>query len=451
MKQGKKTATGNENSTPKNGTLSFGKEGLARMFTSIGFLFVLIVCVFLSLQCGTVGQSRFFKDQAYHFQTLRALNDIRTDGADTGEVLETIRQIREGDSENWFLSWEKLAMRVLERAEKIQDPLSRGYAYLRAHNYIRTAEFFLSPEDERRLPSFQKGVNLFYKGLDILEVRYERIKVSYEDKQLNAVYYPGPIGSEKKPLIVLVGGFDSTLEELYFVLVKSAYDRGYSVLTYEGPGQGSVIRTQDLGFTPEWEKPTKNVIDTFLSKHPKPKAMILMGMSLGGYFAPRAAAFDDRFEGVVSYDVLYDFGEVAERTVPNFVLWLKERKYDGLIELLVSIKSYFSPSFDWGVKNGRWTMKTANARETLDAFSAYSLESIAPKIKQDVLILAGTEDHFIPLKQVEDFRSKLKNARSVTTVIYDRASGGAEHCQFGAQALWQADFFDWMMRFKNQK
>ncbi|RHX90096.1 dipeptidyl aminopeptidase [Leptospira stimsonii] len=421
------------------------------MFTSIGFLFVLIVCVFLSLQCGTVGQSRFFKDQAYHFQTLRALNDIRTDGADTGEVLETIRQIREGDSENWFLSWEKLAMRVLERAEKIQDPLSRGYAYLRAHNYIRTAEFFLSPEDERRLPSFQKGVNLFYKGLDILEVRYERIKVSYEDKQLNAVYYPGPIGSEKKPLIVLVGGFDSTLEELYFVLVKSAYDRGYSVLTYEGPGQGSVIRTQDLGFTPEWEKPTKNVIDTFLSKHPKPKAMILMGMSLGGYFAPRAAAFDDRFEGVVSYDVLYDFGEVAERTVPNFVLWLKERKYDGLIELLVSIKSYFSPSFDWGVKNGRWTMKTANARETLDAFSAYSLESIAPKIKQDVLILAGTEDHFIPLKQVEDFRSKLKNARSVTTVIYDRASGGAEHCQFGAQALWQADFFDWMMRFKNQK
>ncbi|AOP36026.1 dipeptidyl aminopeptidase [Leptospira tipperaryensis] len=407
--------------------------------------------MFVLFQCGRVGQARFFQDQAYHFQTLRALNDIRTDGADTGEVLETIRHIKEGDSESWFLSWEKLAEQVLKRAEKIQDPMSRGYAFLRAHNYIRTAEFFLSPEDERRLPSFQKGVNLFYKGLDTLEVRYERIKVSYEGKQLNAVYYPGPIGSEKKPLIVLVGGFDSTLEELYFVLVKSAYDRGYSVLTYEGPGQGSAIRTQDLGFTPEWEKPTKSVIDTFLSKHSKPTTMILVGMSLGGYLAPRAAAFDDRFAGVVSYDVLYNFGEVAENAVPGFVLWLRKHKYDGLIEFLVSIKSTFSPSFAWGVKNGRWTMKTASSRETLDAFANYSLETIAPKIKQDVLILAGTEDHFIPLKQVEDFKSKLTNARSLTTVIYDRTSGGAEHCQLGAQTLWQADFFDWMMKFNNVK
>jgi dienelactone hydrolase len=74
----------------------------------------------------------------------------------------------------------------------------------------------------------------------------------------------------------------------------------------------------------------------------------------------------------------------------------------------------------------------------------FTLAGIAQLIKSDVLILAGTEDHFVPFEQVAQFEKALTTARSVTTRIYDRASGGAEHCQFGAQALWHADFFDWM-------
>lgn len=95
-------------------------------------------------------------------------------------------------------------------------------------------------------------------------------------------------------------------------------------------------------------------------------------------------------------------------------------------------------------------MKTGTSSETLKAFRAYTLANSAEKITQDVLILAGTEDHFIPVKQVEDFKSKLTNAKSVTSILYDRGSGGAEHCQLGAQALWHADFFDWMKRFENK-
>jgi dienelactone hydrolase len=91
-------------------------------------------------------------------------------------------------------------------------------------------------------------------------------------------------------------------------------------------------------------------------------------------------------------------------------------------------------------------MNTGSAMETVDALRAYTLERVAGKIKADVLILAGTNDHFIPLNQVADFQQKLSGARSVTTVVYDRESGGAEHCQMGAQALWHADFFDWMQK-----
>ncbi len=425
------------------------KEG--RRFFLLQNLLLIVPTLVLAGTCGKIERGRFFNDQAYHFQTLRALNDARSDGADINEILETIKHIEEGDPQSWFAAWENTGNRVAQHANQIADPMSRGQAYLRAHNYLRTAEFFLSPEDPKRAESFDTSVKMFHQGLDTLGVKYEKISVPYGKHHLNAIYYPGPQGSDKKPLIVLVGGFDSTLEELYFVLARGAYERGYSLLTYEGPGQGSILRKQDLGFTPEWEKPTKAVMDTFLDSHTKPSKMILVGMSLGGYLAPRAAAFDPRFDGVVAYDVLYDFGEVAERAVPGIVLWLEKHDYNNMIEFLVRIKSYFSPSFSWGIKNGRWTMKTQNSSETLKAFREYTLEKVSGQIKQDVLILAGTEDHFIPIKQVEDFKQKLINARSVKTIIYDRESGGSQHCQLGAQTLWHADFFDWMEKFETKK
>ena len=394
--------------------------------------------------CSQNGQPRFFSDQAYHFQTLRALNDIRADGADTSEVLETIKHIKQGDAQSWYAAWEKTGNRVLQRAETIADPMSRGQAYLRAHNYLRTAEFFLPPHDPKRPQAFKKNVEAFHLGLKALNVSYQRLQFPYGAHHLNGIYYPGPAGAESKPLIVLCGGFDSTLEELYFILVRAAHERGYSVLTYEGPGQGAVLREQNLEFTPEWEKPTAAVIDTFLTTHAKPSKIILVGMSLGGYLAPRAAAFDHRIDGVVAYDVLYDYGEVAERAVPSFVLLLHRHGFDKVVNALVAVKAWWSPGFAWGVNNGMWTMHTGSAMETLEAFRIYTLEKIAGNIKADVLILAGEHDHFIPVHQADDFRNKLTNARSVTTQIYDRESGGAEHCQLGAQTLWHADFFDWM-------
>lgn len=390
------------------------------------------------------GQSRFFNDQAFHFQTLRALNDIRADGADTAEVLETIKHIQDGDTQSWFTAWENTGNRVLQRAQGIADPTSRGQAFLRAHNYLRTAEFFLAPNDARRPESFESNVKAFHLGLKALGVQYERITVPFGQHHLNAIYYPGPAGAEAKPLIVVCGGFDSTLEELYFVLVRGAFERGYSVLTYEGPGQGAVLREQKLGFTPEWEKPTKAVLDTFLENHARPPKTVLLGMSMGGYLAPRAAAFDERIDGVVAYDVMFDFGEVVERSAPGFIFTLHQYGFNTLARWLVGFKSHLSPGFAWGVQNGMWVMNTGSAMETVDALRAYTLEPVAGKIKADVLILAGANDHFIPVSQVVDFQQKLSGARSVTTVVYDRESGGAEHCQMGAQALWHADFFDWM-------
>jgi pimeloyl-ACP methyl ester carboxylesterase len=376
-------------------------------------------------------RGRFFADQTFHFETLRNAGYALSQCADLGEMLETTKQITEGDLESWYTAWAATADRVKALAAHTQDTISKGDAYMRASTYQRLAEFLLPPDDPRREESFDKTVRWFFQGLDALGVRYERFSASYESGRLRALYLPGPPGCETKPLIVAVGGYDSILEEKYPVIGKAALDRGYSVLIYEGPGQGEPLRKYGLKFTPEWEKPTSTVLDEFLRTHDKPSKIVLFGMSMGGYLAPRAAAFEERIDGVVAYDVCFDLYESAARI------------FGAAKQKPLSLKN---TGLSWAYANALWTMGTTNPDDALEAFSNYKLAPIADRISQDVLILAGTEDHFIPFHQVADFEESLLNARSVSTRIFDRPSGGGEHCQCGTTSLVHAAVFDWLLQ-----
>lgn len=358
-------------------------------------------------------KGRFFANQTFHFETLRNAGYIVSNCADLGEVLETVKVIAESDVQSWYTGWEATANRVLALAERTRDPLSKGGAYLRASTYQRMAEFLLRPDDPRRPESFNKTGRYFFKGLDTLGVGYERLTVPYGAGNLRALYYPGPSGAEAKPLLMFGGGFDSILEEYYPNFAEAALKRGYSVLTYEGPGQGQALRKYDLTYTPEWEKPVAAVLDEFLHTHTKPSKIVLIGMSMGGYFAPRAAAFEKRIDGVVAYDTMYDFGAITR----------------PLLAVAKNPVALNNISVSWAHHNALWTMGTKDANETMAACAAYTLAPVADRIRQDILILAGTEDHFVPLQQTADFEQALVNARSVTTRIYDRASVGAGHAR----------------------
>jgi len=375
-------------------------------------------------------RGRFFTDQTFHFETLRNAGYALSQCADLGEMLETTKQISEGDLDSWYTAWATTADRVEALAARTQDTICKGDAYMRAATYQRLSEFLLAPDDARRPQSLEKAVRWFFQGLDALGVRYEYFSAPYENGRLRALYLPVRAGSEKKPLVMAVGGYDSILEEKYAVIGKAALDRGYSVLIYEGPGQGEPLRKYGLKFTPQWEKPTSAVLDEFLHTHNKPSKIVLFGMSMGGYLAPRAAAFEERIDGVVAYDVCFDLHEAAARTFGAV-------KQNPLI-----LKN---PGAFWAYNNALWTMGTSSPEDTLEAFSHYRLAPVADRIRQDVLILAGTEDHFIPFHQVADFERSLVNARSVTTRIFDRSSGGGEHCQCGNTSSVHAVVFDWLL------
>src|SRR5215469_16561724 len=378
---------------------------------------------------GVTPRGLFFANPTFHFETLRNAGYIVSNCDDLGEIFETVKVISEGDPQSWYAAWEATADRVFALAERTRDALSKGGAYMRACTYQRMAEFLLPPDDPKRPGSLDKIGSCFFKGLDTLGVRYERITVPYGKGYLRALYFPGPQGAETRPLIMFGGGFDSILEEYYPNIAEAALKRGYSVLIYEGPGQGEALRKYGLTYTPEWEKPVQAVLDEFLHSHAKPSKIVLIGMSLGGYFAPRAAAFEERIDGIVAYDTMYDFGAIA----------------GPLMAAAKNPLAMNNISVSWAYRNALWTMGTRNADETAAACAAYTLEPVADRIRQDVLILAGAEDHFVPIHQTADFEKALVNARSVVTRIFDRPSGGAGHCQGGALTLYHAAVFDWLL------
>src|SRR5262245_2965499 len=91
-------------------------------------------------------KGRFFANQAFHFQTLRNAGYILSNCADLSEILETVKVITEGDGQSWYAGWKATADRVLALAERTQDTLSKGGAYMRASTYQRTSEFLLPPD-----------------------------------------------------------------------------------------------------------------------------------------------------------------------------------------------------------------------------------------------------------------------------------------------------------------
>ena len=388
--------------------------------------------------------TRWFDDQAYNYQTLRTLGEGIYGGSDAGEVLTAIRDIREGDDESWFVGWRNEAVRTAARAQGVENRISRGRAFLRAANYYRTAEFFLDPRDVRRKKVFHDGVSLFERGLKDLGVEHEIWLTPYGQGELKAVYYQGREGAEDKPLLLVHGGYDSTQEEIYFVAVAAALERGYSCLTFAGPGQGAALRDHNLKFTPEWEKPTRAIIDLLIEKKGRPKTIVLMGLSLGGYLAPRAAAYDKRIDGVVAHNVCFELKDAAFQQMPGWVKALYAGGFTGLVDNLITLKMKFDPGLRWGVRNAQWTMGAKGPGDVIEMFDRYNLREESADITCDVLVTVGEKDHFFPKEQADDFKRALVNARSVTIRIFPEKEGGAEHCQMGALNMFHEALFDWI-------
>ena len=269
---------------------------------------------------------QFKDDMSFAFQFVRNIAFMYYCGSDLGEMIATSDKIKAGDFESWFTEWDKLGRRILDRADA---SLAKGHnesartSYLRASTYFRMAEFYLhgKPDDPRIISEATDSQRAYAKAAKLTGPTWEPIEIPYEGTTLPGYFYKVDDSGKQRPTLIFHGGYDSSLEELYYFAAAAAVKRGYNCLTWDGPGQGLPLREQKLTFRYDWEKVVTPTVDYALTRSDVDRDnLALMGMSLGGYFAARAAAFEHRFRAVIFYDAVYDFFECVRGAIPKQAL-----------------------------------------------------------------------------------------------------------------------------------
>jgi pimeloyl-ACP methyl ester carboxylesterase len=181
---------------------------------------------------------------------------------------------------------------------------------------------------------------------------------------------------------------------------------------------------------PEWERPVSAVLDRYDLTD-----VTLIGESLGGGLVIRAAAFEPRITRVVAMDILDDFFEVVSgqigRGVTPVLRALLALRVRGMINAVAKRAIARKPVAAWGLQQGMHVTGTATAYDFLRSTTSFNTRRISRLVTADVLLLAGADDHYVPLKQLGRQAANLVNARSVTTRTFTAAEHASNHCQVG--------------------
>ncbi len=392
---------------------------------------------------GKKTNTRLFPSQTFHYQALRTLGHSAAFGANPGECLAAIGSIRNADPKSWYESWYAFAQKCSKTAAASSDIIGRGKALLRASNYFRTSEFFLHPTDTRRLSVYRESANAFTRALQILSIPHKIWKIPYERASMRAYYFPGDTG---KPLILVCGGYDSTLEELFFWIANAARERGYPCVMFEGPGQSNLIREYGMKFTHEWEKPVTALLDFMQWETPELSGVrkTLLGISMGAMLALRAAAIEKRIDAAAGLGGFFSMKDAALALMPSMGRYLYRLGFTEMFNRLALARASRDIGMRWALDNGCWTMGADTPYELLGKTGEYSLETVADKITCDVLIMSGDKDHLIPSAETRQFKHHIKNARSFHEHTFLDADGAGEHCQAGALEQFHKVFFEWV-------
>ncbi len=369
-----------------------------------------------------VGYYHFHDDVGLNFQFNRAL----INQCPMEEMMEAAQSIRKYEDVRSIMT------SLAEKAFKEGRTLNAAF-------YYRFAEFFCFGNTEEKKRLFNQFMQLFYQALE--NDRIERHKVQYYGGYLKAIRIKN--NALPKGTIVVHGGGDSFVEEFY-LSVRWLVDVGFEVIMFEGPGQGEPLQKYHLKMTHEWEKPTKAILDYF-----NLDAVTLIGISLGGYFALRAAAFEKRIKRVIAWNVVYDFFECImgrNGMLKYYIInGLVSANAKTLINYIARKQMQKSEMEKWIYDQMMYAYGVETPFEYLKTLKKYRCtKHVSQNVTQDVLILAGAEDHIIPLRMYERQLKALTNANSVAGRVFTKKDHASNHCQVGNVVLALHFIVDWL-------
>ncbi|MFB8200428.1 alpha/beta hydrolase family protein [Kitasatospora purpeofusca] len=387
----------------------------------------------------------------FWYETLRSMSHIAYGGADFGEVVSTAERIVEGDYASWYTEWLATADRVSGQAEKA---LAAGHwvsardGFLRASNYYRSAEFFLHghPCDPRHDHAYDRSVDCFRSAAALFTPIIEPVEIPYEGTTLPGYLYRVDDSGTPRPTLIMHNGFDGTAEELHFFGAMAGVERGYTVLVFDGPGMPGPRHHEGLVFRPDWENVVTPVVD-FAEKltDVDNSRIALVGISMGGVLAPRAAAFEHRLAALVAVDGLYDLGETSVRNIPG-----TREEAERLLrapsapELDAALEEIMAkdPIARWAINHGMYVMGVDTPRAFNASYLDYTLAGgIAERIQCPTLVCDAEDDMFFK-GQPEQLYDHLTCPK--TLMMFTAEEGAGAHCHPGAMRLTQARIYDWL-------
>jgi len=310
--------------------------------------------------------------------------------------------------DDWCGAWSARAAvheRLGREALDNERSLSAGEHLQRAGVYYHFAAFLFVHDMAQMKAAHAQAVECRRLALPHLDPAGERVAIPYAGKHLYGILRK-PRGIERPPVVAMVMGLDSTKEE------SDAYEqpflaRGLATLAFDGPGQGEA--QYDFAIRGDYEVAVAAVLDFVETRRDlDPKRIGLSGVSLGGYYAPRAAAFDRRIKACMALGGPFAWGEA----------------WDGLPDLT---REAFRARSHCG------TLEDARRHA-----ATLSLAGIAARITCPIFIMNGRLDRIVPAQDAERLAREVKGPVELL-IIED-----GNHIANNRAYRWRPYGADWM-------
>jgi 2,6-dihydroxypseudooxynicotine hydrolase len=326
-------------------------------------------------------------------------------GTDYPDFQATLSRIARWD--DWCREWGRTAAgyeRLARRAEAEGHPVTAGGAWRRAALCWHWGKFvFVDHPDEQRA-AHDRTVQCYLRGARTLTPPAERVEVPYPGGPL-AGYLRVPAAARPPAVVVMVPGLDSVKEELQ-ATAEYFLARGLATLAIDGPGQGEA--EYRLPIEPGYERVAAAVADFLAGRGDiDPGRIGLMGVSLGGYYAARCAAYEPRLRAAVALAGPFRFDLDWDTRPPQSRATFQRRSGAG------------SPE------------------EARQRAAALTLEQAAPRITIPLLVVHGQRDRMVPPEQAERLAAAAPGAQ---LVMYSRGNHGVTNQAFESRSL----MADWL-------
>jgi len=341
-------------------------------------------------------------------------------GARIGEIEEMCAPLQEAakapdasGTKAFRETWARMADKLCSLAEEDEARgrlLSAGEKYKRAASYLLTCERLQAHGAPGRMELYGRELDLFTRGVALAKENCVRVEIPYEGGHLSALYVRAEGVQGRAPVLVQLNGLDSTKEMKYLVgLPGWLARRGVSSLIVDQPGTGEALRLHGLPARFDAEHWASKVVDWLETRDDvDPKRIGCEGVSLGGYYCPRAVAFEPRFACGVAFGANHDWRDVQKKRLE------KEGNFP--------VPHYWAHvCWVWGAKDVEEFMKIAEN---------VHLDGVVERIKVPFLVTHGEKDSQIPLKWAHRTYEQLVNSPKRELKIFTDREGGAQHASF---------------------